>query len=120
MIRKRILFIFGTRPEAIKVAPVIRHFRVSELLKREFTVKICLTAQHRHMLDQVLKMFSIKPDIDLDIMKRDQSLEDIVSGVMKGMVKVFDKIKPDVVLVQGDTTTAFIVALSAFFRKVKV
>ncbi|MFA6635567.1 MAG: UDP-N-acetylglucosamine 2-epimerase (non-hydrolyzing) [Candidatus Omnitrophota bacterium] len=112
----RVLTVFGTRPEAIKLAPVVAE------LKKEKKIRsyVCVTGQHRHMLEQVLKIFSIKPDIDLNIMKIDQSLEDIVFGVMNGMVKVFDKIKPDIVLVQGDTTTAFIVALSAFFRKVKV
>ena len=112
----RVLTVFGTRPEAIKMAPVVLE------LKKEKKIKsyVCVTGQHRHMLDQVLKMFVIKPDFDLNIMKPDQTLEDIVSRVIIDIGKVFDKVKPDIVLVQGDTTTAFIVALAAFFRKVKI
>ena len=114
---KKILFIFGTRPEAIKMAPLIKEL---EKDPENFQVKICITAQHREMLDQVLDFFSIKPDYDLRIMQPGQSLFDITAKAIKALEPVLDECKPDLVLVQGDTTTAFIGALAAFYKQVKV
>jgi UDP-N-acetylglucosamine 2-epimerase (non-hydrolysing) len=114
---KKILLVFGTRPEAIKLAPVINR------LKRQrsgFAVTVCVTAQHRQMLDQVLSIFSISPDYDLDIMKKNQDLFDITTKSLKGLKKVFEKAGPDIVLAQGDTTTAFIAGLAAFYLKIPV
>lgn len=114
---KKLLFIFGTRPEAIKMAPLIMEFKKD---KFNFEVKICITAQHREMLDQVLEFFSIEPDFDLDLMKPDQSLFDITANGLKGLESVLDKYLPDIIFVQGDTTTAFIGALAGFYKKIKV
>jgi len=114
---KKILFVFGTRPEAIKVAPVILN------LKRErdlFRVKVCVTAQHRDLLDQVLDIFGIRTDYDLNIMQADQSLYYITTSVLTRIQKVLDKEKPDMVLVHGDTTTAFAGALASFYGKIPV
>jgi UDP-N-acetylglucosamine 2-epimerase (non-hydrolysing) len=113
---KKLLFIFGTRPEAIKMAPLILEARQANWCQ----VKICVTAQHRQMLDQVLKFFEITPDYDLQLMKPDQTLFDITANGLLGLAPVLEEYKPDVVLVQGDTTTAFIGALAAFYKKVKV
>lgn len=112
----KILTIFGTRPEAIKLAPVLGE------LKKEKSIKsvVCVTAQHRHMLDQVLKIFNIKPDFDLDVMTYNQTLEDILSKILFRVGRVLDEVKPDLVLVQGDTTSAFIIGLACFFRKIKI
>jgi UDP-N-acetylglucosamine 2-epimerase (non-hydrolysing) len=104
----KILIVFGTRPEAIKMAPVINS------LKHHFNIKVCITAQHRQMLDQVLDVFNIEADIDLDIMRTDQDLFDVTEKVLKGMKKVFSEENPDLVLVHGDTTTAMCSALAAF------
>tara|TARA_B100000963_G_scaffold354038_1_gene369832 strand:+ start:3191 stop:4327 length:1137 start_codon:yes stop_codon:yes gene_type:complete len=113
---KKVLFVFGTRPEAIKMAPLI-----NEMVERKnFNVKICITAQHREMLDQVLNIFNIKPDFDLNVMKQNQKLEDITSLIIKGVGKVIDQYEPDLVLVHGDTTTTFSATISAFYRQVKV
>ncbi|MGD9874776.1 MAG: non-hydrolyzing UDP-N-acetylglucosamine 2-epimerase [Kiritimatiellia bacterium] len=114
---KKVLFVFGTRPEAIKMAPL-----VLELQKRAacFRPVICVTAQHRHMLDQVLEFFDIRPDYDLDIMKPGQTLTDITSAALKGVENVLLRERPDVLLVQGDTTTAFAAALAAFYQKIPV
>lgn len=111
----KILCCFGTRPEAIKMAPVIQ-----ELNKSNFSLKICVTAQHREMLDQVLKFFEIAPDFDLDLMKDGQSLNCLSASIFDKIDKVFDSVKPDIVLVHGDTTTASIIAQAAFHRKIKV
>lgn len=112
----RILSVFGTRPEAIKFAPLLK-----ELGKRgEFVSGACITAQHRQMLDQALHFFDISPDFDLDIMRHNQTLFDITAIGLKGMESVLDSFKPDMVLVQGDTTTAFIGALAAFYNKIPV
>lgn len=111
----KILVCFGTRPEAIKLAPVIQ-----ELRDQSFDFEICVTAQHREMLDQVLGFFNIKPDYDLDLMKPGQSLNSLGAIVLKEIDNVFDKSKPSLVLVQGDTTTALIVALAAFNRQIKI
>jgi UDP-N-acetylglucosamine 2-epimerase (non-hydrolysing) len=110
----KILAVFGTRPEAIKMAPVIR------ALGDNFDVKICVTAQHRQMLDQVLDLFEIVPDYDLDIMQPGQDLFDITSNILLNIKKVFQIEKPDVVLVHGDTTTSMAVAIAAFYLKIPV
>ena len=113
---KKVLFVFGTRPEAIKMAPL-----VNEMVKRKiFNVKVCITGQHREMLDQVLNIFNIKPDFDLNVMKPNQKLEDITSSIIKDVGKVIDQYEPDLVLVHGDTTTTFSATLSAFYRQVKI
>jgi len=114
--QKKILFIFGTRPEAIKMAPVIKEFKK----EKSIDVKVCITAQHREMLDQVLNFFGIKPDYDLNLMKPNQSLFDITANSLKSLEKVLDKEKPDLIFVQGDTTTAFVGALAGFYKKMKV
>lgn len=113
----RVLSIFGTRPEAIKMAPVIK-----ELANRVDTFEsiVAVTAQHREMLDQVLDLFKIQPDYDLDIMKPGQDLFDITSRALLGLKPVLEEARPDIILVQGDTTTTFIAALAAFYLKVKV
>ena len=110
----KILAVFGTRPEAIKMAPVIR------ALDNNFDVKICVTAQHRQMLDQVLELFEITPDYDLDIMKPGQDLFDITSNVLSGVKKVLQIEVPDIVLVHGDTTTSMATAMAAFYLKIPV
>lgn len=114
---KNILLVFGTRPEAIKMAPVYR-----ELCSREqdFKVDLCVTAQHREMLDSVLELFEITPDYDLNLMKPGQNLWDVTSQVLLQMKEVIENAKPDVVLVHGDTTTAFATAISAFYSGVKI
>lgn len=114
---KKILLVFGTRPEAIKMAPLVK-----ELLKfpDEFDTRVCVTAQHREMLDQVLDIFDIKPDYDLNIMKNGQDLFDITSNVIIGLKVVLDDFCPDIVLVHGDTTTSFAASLAAFYKKIKV
>jgi UDP-N-acetylglucosamine 2-epimerase (non-hydrolysing) len=111
------LFIFGTRPEAIKMAPIIKE---SEKHTDRIITKVCVTAQHREMLDQVLDFFKITPDYDLNLMKKDQTLFDITADSLKGLEKVFKDYRPDLIFVQGDTTTAFVGALSGFYEKIKV
>ena len=116
MSKKRIITIFGTRPEAIKMAPLIK-----ELEKREeIESKVCVTAQHREMLDQVLELFDIKPDFDLNIMKTKQTLTGITNRVLEGLEEVFEEEKPDMILVHGDTTTTFAGSLAAFYQQIKV
>jgi len=110
----KILAVFGTRPEAIKMAPVIR------ALEGNFDIKLCVTAQHRQMLDQVLELFKITPDYDLDIMQPGQDLFDISSNVLLGIKKVLQIEKPDLVLVHGDTTTTMITAMAAFYLQIPV
>lgn len=114
---KKILFIFGTRPEAIKMAPLIKEV---EKHKKDFEIKICITAQHREMLDQILDFFKIKPDFDLDLMSPDQTLFDVTVKGLKGIEGVLNKINPDIIFVQGDTTTAFVGALAGYYKKIKV
>jgi UDP-N-acetylglucosamine 2-epimerase (non-hydrolysing) len=112
----KVLTIFGTRPEAIKMAPLVK-----ELQKREaIESKVCVTAQHREMLDQVLSQFQITPDFDLNIMKNKQSLTGITSRVLEGLEEVFEKEHPDMILVHGDTTTTFAGALAAFYKQISV
>jgi UDP-N-acetylglucosamine 2-epimerase (non-hydrolysing) len=112
-----ILIVFGTRPEAIKLAPLIIEFKKHPKL---FDAKVCVSAQHRQMLDQVLDFFNIIPDYDLNIMKDNQTLFDVTVNCLKGIEKVLDEFKPDIVFTQGDTTTAFTGALAAFYKKIKV
>ena len=111
-----ILFVFGTRPEAIKLAPLIKEFEKDT----EITVIVCITAQHREMLDQVLDFFSIVPDYDLDIMKPNQSLYQLSAKLLVEMERVLEKANPDIVFVQGDTTTVLMAALASFYKKIKV
>jgi UDP-N-acetylglucosamine 2-epimerase (non-hydrolysing) len=113
---KKILIIFGTRPEAIKMAPVV--LRLKEAAA--FQVKVAVTAQHRQMLDQVLEIFAIQPDFDLDIMSPDQDLFDITSRALLGLKEVLRREQPDLVLVHGDTTTTLVAALAAFYLKIPV
>ncbi|MBR2710065.1 UDP-N-acetylglucosamine 2-epimerase (non-hydrolyzing) [Candidatus Saccharibacteria bacterium] len=112
----KVLSVFGTRPEAIKMAPVVKELESREGIKSV----VCVTAQHRDMLDQVLDVFDIKPDYDLNIMKPGQTLTHITAEVLKGIEEVIIKEKPDLVLVHGDTTTAMAAALAAFYQQVKV
>ena len=114
---KRILLVFGTRPEAIKMAPLVREFQKRP---EEFQTVVCVTGQHRQMLDQVLHIFDITPDYDLDIMKQGQDLYDVTARVLTGMRSVLDESKPDTVLVHGDTTTSTAGALAAFYRQIPV
>ena len=111
----KILVVFGTRPEAIKMAPIIK-----ELERQNAQYKVLVTAQHRQMLDGVLEIFDIKPDFDLNIFKIGQTLTDITVETLRGLVKVFKEYLPDVLLVQGDTTTVFAGALAAFYQKIKI
>ena len=114
---KRIMLVFGTRPEAIKMAPLVKKFQEYPHI---FETKVCVTGQHREMLDQVLHFFDITPDFDLNIMKQGQDLYDITAKVLIGMREVFKQYKPDVVLVHGDTTTSTSAALAAFYQQIPV
>lgn len=114
---KRILLIFGTRPEAIKMAPVVKELQRHPDL---FDTKVCVTAQHRQMLDQVLDLFDIRPEYDLDIMKPGQSLTDVTCNVLQGLAPVLTDCQPDVVLVHGDTTTTMAASLAAYYQKIDV
>lgn len=116
MIKKRILIIFGTRPEAIKMAPVVKAFKNDN----RFETKVCVTAQHRDMLDQVLDLFSIKPDYDLDIMKQNQGLTGITCSILIGLESVLEDFSPDRILVHGDTSTTFAASLAAYYQKITV
>ena len=107
----KVITIFGTRPEAIKMAPLVKELKS----RKEIDCKVCVTAQHREMLDQVLKVFNIVPDYDLDIMKHGQTLSDITSKVIKGLEEIIIKEKPNIVLVHGDTTTTFAGALASYY-----
>lgn len=111
------MLVFGTRPEAIKMAPLVKEFQKHP---EDFIVEVCVTAQHRQMLDQVLQLFDIIPNYDLDIMKPGQDLYDITSRVLIGMREVLENSKPDVVLVHGDTTTSTAAALAAFYKQIPV
>lgn len=113
---KKVLLVFGTRPEAIKMAPLVKKFQEDS----EFQTIVCVTAQHREMLDQVLDIFDIKPDYDLNIMKQGQDLYDITSRVLLGLRDVLNETNPDVVLVHGDTTTSTAAALAAFYKQIPV
>ena len=114
---KKVMLVFGTRPEAIKMAPLVKAF---EQYTEDFKTIVCVTGQHREMLDQVLRLFDITPDYDLNIMKQGQDLYDVTSRVLLGMRDVFFEAKPDVVLVHGDTTTSTAAALAAFYQQIPV
>jgi UDP-N-acetylglucosamine 2-epimerase (non-hydrolysing) len=113
----KVIIVFGTRPEAIKLAPIIKEF---EKHPDEIQLKVCVTAQHRQMLDSVLKMFDIKPDYDLNIMRDKQTLFDITNNVLAKIKEIYFKEQPDIVFVQGDTTTTFASALAAYYLQIKV
>ena len=113
---KKILFILGTRPEAIKLAPLIIKFR----LDKKYETKVCITAQHREMLDHVLSFFEIIPDYDLNLMKHNQTLPELTANALKEINLILLDFKPECVFVQGDTTTAFVGALAAYYNKIKV
>lgn len=111
------MLVFGTRPEAIKMAPLVKEFQRHQ---QEFQAIVCVTGQHREMLDQVLRIFEIIPDYDLDIMKKEQDLYDVTARVLLGMRDVLKEVQPDIVLVHGDTTTSTAAALSAFYQQIPV
>lgn len=115
--KRRVMFCFGTRPEAIKLAPVIQ-----ELTRhpREFEPVVLVTAQHRHMLDQVLRVFEINPDYDLNLMRPGQSLADVTVAVLRGVERLLRRVRPDMVIAQGDTTSALAAALAAFYQRIPV
>jgi len=114
---KKVLIVFGTRPEAIKMAPLVKEFEKNQNF---FNTKVCVTAQHREMLGQVLDLFDITPEYDLDIMKPDQDLYDITSNILLKIKPVLESFKPDVVLVHGDTATTFATSLAAYYQKIKI
>jgi len=114
---KKVMLVFGTRPEAIKMCPLVKEF---QKYPNDFETIVCVTGQHREMLDQVLKIFEVKPDYDLNIMKQGQDLYDVTARVLTGMRDVFQQCKPDVVLVHGDTTTSTAAALAAFYQQIPV
>ena len=114
---KTVMLVFGTRPEAIKMCPLVKEFQKRT---EEFKTIVCVTGQHREMLDQVLKIFDVKPDIDLNIMKQGQDLTDVTVRILNGMRDVFKECKPDVVLVHGDTTTSTAAALASFYAQIPV
>ena len=111
------MLVFGTRPEAIKMAPLVKEFQKYSV---EFQTIVCVTGQHREMLDQVLRIFEIQPDYDLNIMKQGQDLYDVTARVLTGMRDVLKKVQPDIVLVHGDTTTSTATALAAFYQQIPV
>lgn len=113
---KKILFVFGTRPEAIKMAPLVKALQTDPF----FDVKVAVTAQHRHMLDQVLSLFEITPDIDLNLMKPNQDLTDITAAVLTQLRAVYKDLQPDIILVHGDTTTSLAAALAAFYARIPI
>ncbi|AAK81004.1 UDP-N-acetylglucosamine 2-epimerase (non-hydrolysing) [Clostridium acetobutylicum] len=116
MSKIKVISIFGTRPEAIKMAPLVKKLKEN----KNFQAKVCVTAQHREMLDQVLSLFNIEPDFDLNIMKNKQSLTTITSSVLHGLSEIFSAERPDIILVHGDTTTTFAASLAAFYEKIAI
>ncbi|HBC3960608.1 TPA: UDP-N-acetylglucosamine 2-epimerase (non-hydrolyzing) [Vibrio parahaemolyticus] len=116
MMKKRILTVFGTRPEAIKMAPLVHALTADE----RFYAKVCVTAQHREMLDQVLELFEITPDYDLNLMKPGQDLTDVTCGILQGLKPVLAEFKPDYVLVHGDTATTLSTTLAAYYQQIKI
>lgn len=114
--RIKVMTIFGTRPEAIKMAPLVKELKS----RKEIECIVCVTAQHREMLDQVLEVFEIKPDYDLNIMSKGQTLSDITSKALKGLEEIIKEVKPNIVLVHGDTTTTFAGALAAYYNQVDI
>ncbi len=113
---KKVMLVFGTRPEAIKMAPLVKAFEKED----EFKTIVCVTAQHRQMLDQVLDLFDIEQDYDFNIMKPGQNLYEVTANILLGLQKVFEDVKPDIVLVHGDTTTTLATSLAAFYQKIAV
>ena len=113
---KSVLLVFGTRPEAIKMAPLVNRLQASDALE----AKVCVTGQHREMLDQVLAIFNIEPDYDLKVMKSGQGLTELTTNILTGMEKVLSDCKPDMILVHGDTTTTFAASLAAFYQQIPV
>src|SRR5579875_2203479 len=113
----KVLLIFGTRPEAIKMAPVVKALRRHSTV---FETRVCVTAQHRQMLDSVLDLFGIVPDRDLAVMEPNQSLSALTAKCLTGIVGVLQEERPDIVLVQGDTTTTFAASLAAYYEKIQV
>ena len=113
---KKVMVIFGTRPEAIKMCPLVCELKS----RKEIQTVVCVTGQHRQMLDQVLKAFSVEPDYDLCIMKSGQTLFDITTAILNGIAGVLDEVKPDVVLVHGDTSTTFVAALACFYKQIPI
>jgi UDP-N-acetylglucosamine 2-epimerase (non-hydrolysing) len=114
---KKVLLVFGTRPEAIKMAPLVKAFQEQN---KFFDTKICVTGQHSEMLDQVLDLFEIKTDFDLNVMRPNQDLYDVTCQILQGMKEVFSRYRPDIVFVHGDTTTTFTTSLAAFYEKIDV
>ena len=112
----RVLSVFGTRPEAIKMAPIVRQLYATDAIES----RVCVTAQHRQMLDQVLELFEIRPDYDLDLMRDNQSLPQLSAAIFSNLDPVFTDFNPDWILVQGDTTTVAIASLLAYYRRIKV
>jgi UDP-N-acetylglucosamine 2-epimerase (non-hydrolysing) len=112
----KVLIVFGTRPEAIKMCPLVNELKADNA----FNVKVCVTAQHREMLDQVLTLFKIEPDYDLNVMKHGQTLSELTSNILTGLDSVLDDAKPDMVLVHGDTSTTFSASLAAFYKQIPV
>ena len=112
----KVCSVFGTRPEAIKMAPLVKELQSRE----ELDAKVLVTAQHREMLDSVLELFDITPDFDLNIMKHGQTIADITTRVLHGVGEIFGQERPDLVLVHGDTTTTFAAALASFYQKIAV
>lgn len=113
---KKVMLVFGTRPEAIKMCPLVNELKIRD----NFQTIVCVTGQHRQMLDQVLETFQVVPDYDLTIMKTKQTLFDITTGILNGIKSVLDEVKPDVVLVHGDTSTTFVTALACFYLQIPV
>ena len=114
---KKVMLVFGTRPEAIKMAPLVKEFQKHS---ESFETIVCVTGQHRQMLDQVLQIFDINSDYDLNIMKQGQDLYDVTARVLTGMRDVLKEARPDIVLVHGDTTTSMAAALAAFYQQIPV
>jgi len=115
--KNKVLFIFGTRPEAIKMAPVVNAFKLDQ---KNYETRVIVTAQHREMLDQVLNVFEIEPDYDLDLMSKNQSLEKLTGKILSGISNLLKDINPNLIFVQGDTTTTFAASLAAFYHKIPV
>ena len=113
---KKVMVVFGTRPEAIKMCPLVQELKAN----KNFETVVCVTGQHRQMLEQVLQAFAIEPEYDLAIMKDRQTLFDVTTNVLNGMKDVLEKEKPDIVLVHGDTTTTFATGLAAFYLEIPV
>jgi UDP-N-acetylglucosamine 2-epimerase (non-hydrolysing) len=114
--KKTLLIVFGTRPEAIKMIPIYKSFKNNIL----FNTKLCVTSQHKEMLDSIMNFFDVTPDYNLDVMEKDQSLESLSSKILLKLSFVLDELKPDLIFAQGDTTTSFISALGAFYKKIKI